>query len=75
MIRILIRLDGSNVVEQALKHALPIAKTFPAESILLRVTRSISIWMVWSTNRLAKIYRFVAMINGTYTPRDARLLT
>jgi nucleotide-binding universal stress UspA family protein len=38
MIRILIPLDGSNVAEQALKHALSIAKTFPAELILLRVT-------------------------------------
>ncbi|MFT4583363.1 MAG: nucleotide-binding universal stress UspA family protein [Gammaproteobacteria bacterium] len=38
MIKILIPLDGSILAEQALKHAVSIAKTFPAELILLRVT-------------------------------------
>jgi nucleotide-binding universal stress UspA family protein len=37
MIRILVPLDGSTVAEEALNHALLIAKTFPAELILLRV--------------------------------------
>jgi nucleotide-binding universal stress UspA family protein len=37
MIRILIPLDGSPVAEEALIHAMAIAKTFPAELILLRV--------------------------------------
>jgi len=37
MIRILIPLDGSAAAEEALNHALLIAKTFPAELTLLRV--------------------------------------
>ena len=37
MIRILIPLDGSPVAEESLIHAIAIAKTFPAEQILLRV--------------------------------------
>lgn len=37
MIRILVPLDGSTLAEQALIHALAIAKTFPAELTLLRV--------------------------------------
>jgi nucleotide-binding universal stress UspA family protein len=37
MIRILIPLDGSAAAEEALNHALLIARTFPAELILLRV--------------------------------------
>lgn len=37
MIRILIPLDGSSAAEEALDHALPIAKTFPATIVLLRV--------------------------------------
>lgn len=37
MIRILIPLDGSGVAEEALNHARSIAKTFPAELILLCV--------------------------------------
>jgi len=37
MIRILIPLDGSNAAEEALNHALLIARTFPAELTLLRV--------------------------------------
>lgn len=37
MIRILIPLDGSSAAEEALNHALLIARTFPAELILLRV--------------------------------------
>jgi len=38
MIRILVPLDGSTAAETALEHAVSIAKTFPAELILLRVT-------------------------------------
>jgi len=38
MIRILVPLDGSTAAETALKHAVSIAKAFPAELILLRVT-------------------------------------
>lgn len=37
MIRILIPLDGSRAAEKSLRHAIAIAKTFPAELILLRV--------------------------------------
>lgn len=37
MIRILIPLDGSSAAEEALIHAVAVAKTFPAELILLRV--------------------------------------
>ena len=37
MIRILIPLDGSSAAEEALHHSLLIARTFPAELILLRV--------------------------------------
>jgi len=37
MIRILIPLDGSSAAEEALHHAFSIARTFPAELILLRV--------------------------------------
>lgn len=37
MIRILIPLDGSSAAEEALNHALLIARAFPAELILLRV--------------------------------------
>ena len=37
MIRILIPLDGSTAAEEALKHGLSIAETFPAEITLLRI--------------------------------------
>jgi nucleotide-binding universal stress UspA family protein len=37
MIRILVPLDGSGAAEEALNHALLVARTFPAELILLRV--------------------------------------
>jgi len=37
MIRILIPLDGSSAAEEALNHALLIARTFPAQLTLLRV--------------------------------------
>lgn len=38
MLRILIPLDGSSVAEESLTHAIAIARTFPAELTLLRVT-------------------------------------
>lgn len=37
MLKILVPLDGSNAAEEALHHAILVAKTFPAELTLLRV--------------------------------------